>query len=173
MRPRSGSNCSRRRQPSPTCPTIRATCFACWPSIKSARSESLPPRKVSCARQFSLYQQTGVCMLLLIIGAALSKPRPQVPTRAPLYYAKAWERYRQNDDVSAACYLRESIKLYLRWWCELDGIALKSDKMGAIAIYKAYCRGIRQKPCSLMVEVIDCCNRLAHLEPIDCEVYSL
>lgn len=100
--------------------------------------------------------------------------RPKPVCHGGLYLAKAWERYRFNDEVSAACYLREAICRFLLAWCERDGVPVKElDKRSAMKVYRLYCKAQKQKPCELMIDIIEQCNRAVHLAPLTCEFYSL
>jgi hypothetical protein len=112
--------------------------------------------------------------MLLLLSVSLSKPKPKPICHGGLFLAKAWERYRFNDEVSAACYLREAICRFLVAWCERDGVKFAElDKRSANKLYKLWCKAARQKPCYLMTDVIKSCNQVVHLQPIECEFYVL
>lgn len=109
---------------------------------------------------------------LTVLKFVEKKPKPVC--HGGLYLAKAWERYRFNDEVSAACYLREAICRFLLAWCERDGVKVTElQKRSAMKVYKVYCKSQREKPCELMVDLIDQINRVVHLSPTTCEFYSL
>lgn len=112
--------------------------------------------------------------MVALIALKLVSKKPRPVCHGGLYLAKAWERYRFNDEVSAACYLREAICRFLLAWCERDGVKVRElDKRSANAIYKVYCKAQKHKPCELMVDIIRQCNRMVHLQPIDCEFFTL
>lgn len=109
---------------------------------------------------------------LTVLKFVTKKPKPVC--HGGLYLAKAWERYRFNDEVSAACYLREAICRFLLAWCERDDVEVAElDKRSANKVYKLWCRAHKKKPCYLMIDIIDCCNKVVHLQPINCEFYTL
>ncbi len=112
--------------------------------------------------------------MLLLLSVSLSKPKPRPVCHGGLFLAKAWEKYRLNDDVSAACYLREAITRFLLAWCERDGVAVSDlDKRSANKVYRLWCKAQKRKPCYLMTDIITQLNQMVHLEPTECEFYTL
>ncbi len=112
--------------------------------------------------------------MIAIAITILTPKKPRPVCHGGLFLAKAWERYRLNDDVSAACYLREAITRFLLAWCERDGVAVSDlDQRSANKVYRLWCRAKQQKPCLLMLDIITDCNRVVHLQPITCEFYTL
>lgn len=109
---------------------------------------------------------------IAILKYAPTKPRPVC--HGGLFLAKAWERYRLNDDVSAACYLREAICRFLLCWCERDDVEVSElDKRSAMKVYRLWCKARGQKPCHLLVDIITQCNQVVHLQPTEYEFYTL